>query len=191
MNPIDKFKGWYQDELEKSNHNIPSACCFSTIGLDGYPNSRFVSLKEIVKGEFIIAGPLSARKGLEVNQNSKVSLTFWWTQTEKQIRIQGDARKIADEQANKYFEDRHLDSKIVSIISQQGEALYNEVELEGLFHQKKSELAGSPVARPENWGGLAIQPLRIEFLAFRASRFHHRELFTMHEGNWRSHRLQP
>ena len=94
MDPFLTFEEWYQEELNQTQVNIPSACCLSTNGLDGYPNARFVSLKEITNGAFVVTGPLNSRKGLEISQSSKVSLTFWWTLTERQVRIQGDAETI-------------------------------------------------------------------------------------------------
>ena len=42
---------------------------------------------------------------------------------------------------------------------------------------KEAELKDDEVQRPENWGGYAIGPVRIEFLEFNASRFHKRTFF--------------
>ena len=71
MNPIKKFKQWYNEEMTKSLARIPSACCLSTIGKDGYPNARFVSLKEIIDDKFVITGPLQSRKGKELNTDRR------------------------------------------------------------------------------------------------------------------------
>jgi pyridoxamine 5'-phosphate oxidase len=106
MDPIKLFTKWYQEEQHLCNIKIPSACCFSTNGLDGYPNARFVSLKEVLDGRFIITGPVSSRKGREILKSTKTSLSFWWTVTERQVRIQGDATKISDQHADNYFNER-------------------------------------------------------------------------------------
>ena len=39
-------------------------------------------------------------------QNPKVALTFWWTATEVQVRIQGLANQIPATDADKYFRER-------------------------------------------------------------------------------------
>src|SRR5438309_3912875 len=101
MDPLQKFGEWYSEELRQSNARIPSACCLSTIGLDGYPNARIVSLKEVKNEKFIFTGSLTTRKGLEIANKNKIALTFWWSATEKQIRIQGDTLKIPDTAAEK------------------------------------------------------------------------------------------
>ncbi len=62
--PIEIFKLWYQNEQELTKIRIPSACCLSTNGIDGFPNSRFVSLKDILDDKFIITGNLTSRKGI-------------------------------------------------------------------------------------------------------------------------------
>src|SRR5688572_28953639 len=94
--PFPIFTQWYEEELRSLSGKIPSVVCLSTVGRDGYPNSRFVSLKEIKNETFVFTGPLYSRKGLEIMQDNKVSLAFWWAGTERQIRIQGDAHQVTD-----------------------------------------------------------------------------------------------
>lgn len=191
MNPISKFKTWYAEELKKSRVRIPSACCLSTYGLDGYPNSRFLSLKEVLGNTFVITGPLNSRKGIEIQHNPKVSLTFWWTESERQVRIQGSAEIIDNRLSNSYFNDRNRESKIVSTISEQGKAISNPGELTELLKLKAKEFTDTEIKRPENWGGFSIKPIRIEFLEFDESRLHIRELFTLTKDGWKSKYLQP
>jgi len=191
MNPIDKFKEWYNEELQKSSVKIPSACCISTIGLDGYPNSRFVSLKDIVDDKFVITGPMNSRKGLELLKNPKASLTFWWTETERQIRIQGDVIMLEDIRADDYFKERNRDSQIVNTIFNQGEEIESLDQLEKLYAIKKNEFEGMEIPRPRNWGGFYVIPKRVEFMEFRESRFHLRELNSKVGSGWRMQLLQP
>src|SRR5699024_11464413 len=118
--PYQKFKEWFDKESALTKVRIKTACCLSTIGIDGYPNARFVSLKDITREGFIVTGTTSSKKGIEIETNNKVALTFWWTETEKQIRIQGDAQRISDKHAERYFkaQDRkstRLNSSHVSI----------------------------------------------------------------------------
>jgi pyridoxamine 5'-phosphate oxidase len=50
------FQSWLQEELNLTQVRIPTACCLSTIGLENYPNARFVSLKEVSDDSFVITG---------------------------------------------------------------------------------------------------------------------------------------
>lgn len=191
MNPILQFNKWYNEELSKSSASIPSACCLSTIGTDGYPNARLVSLKEVKDDSFIITGSLLSRKGIEINAISKVALTFWWETTQRQIRIQGDATAISNADADKYFQERDRASQIVSHASMQGKSINDISSLSQTYHDVEQQFQGKAIPRPDNWGGFFIVPLRIEFLEFKPTRFHERTLFERTSTGWISTRLQP
>lgn len=187
--PIALFKKWYEKELELTNVRIPSAVCLSTIGIDNFPNARFVSFKEILNDSFIITGSLNSRKGIEIDNNNKVSLTFWWTETERQVRVQGTATKIEDTLAEKYFSERSINSKAVSMLCKQGK----EVQDLKLLEDKIMELVAQnkQIDRPKNWSGFSIKPLRIEFMKFENSRFHNRNLYELKNDAWSLKQIQP
>ncbi len=189
--PIDLFKAWYEQEIKLTTVRIPSACCLSTIGIDGFPNARFVSLKGILKDSFIVTGSISSQKGFEIHNCEKVSLTFWWSETERQIRIQGNASKISDQLADKYFSERNRDSQIVSIASLQGQELLDMETLTKKYEEIESTFSSKEIERPENWGGYTIEPIRIEFLEFKPTRFHDRTLYEKIAGQWEMKKLQP
>lgn len=191
MSPIELFNKWYNEELNLTTVKIPSACCLSTIGIDGFPNARFVSLKEVTSNHFIITGPTTSRKGIEINSNNKVALTFWWTETERQVRIQGTATKISEKLADKYFAERNRESQIVSIISNQGKEIKNIDMLIQKYSEAEKQFFNIKLKRPEDWGGYLIEPLRIEFLEFKPNRFHERKLYEFSNRNWSLKQLQP
>lgn len=190
-NPINIFKEWFDQELNKSKVRIPTACCLSTIGTDNYPNSRFVSLKGIVENNFIVTGTLTSKKGIEIDETNKVALTFWWTETERQIRVQGNAIPISKKLADKYFAERNRDSQIVSIVSNQGQQLYDIDTLNKEYQETEKTFSNQLLTRPENWSGYSIEPIRIEFLAFKPTRFHDRKLYQLVNGQWTKTDLQP
>ena len=191
MTHIQIFNQWFNDELKLTKVRIPSACCLSTIGSDNYPNARFVSLKEIVEDNFVVTGPLTSRKGIEINLINNVALTFWWTETERQVRIQGNATTIGDKLANKYFSERNRNSQIVSMVSHQGQPITDIEALHQRYNDVKTSFSDQPLKRPEYWGGFSIAPIRIEFLEFKPSRFHNRRLYQLINGEWKQTELQP
>jgi pyridoxamine 5'-phosphate oxidase len=191
MTPIKIFSQWFDAELKLTKLSIPTACCLSTIGTDNYPNARFVSLKGIVENNFIVTGTVTSRKGIEINRVNKVALTFWWTETERQVRVQGNATAINDKLADKYFSERNRDSQIVSIVSHQGQQLNDMEALNQRYHDIETAFSNQPLTRPENWGGFSIEPVRIEFLEFKSTRFHDRKLYQLVQGQWTQTELQP
>lgn len=191
MTPVRLFESWLADEVQQSTLELPFACCLSTIGTDGYPNSRFVSLKEVFDDSFVVTGPTDARKGIEVAACSRVALAFWWTATMRQVRIQGDASIMPAAKTDEYFEQRNRESKIVSTVFEQGKKIDGPVALRELFAAKTAELADLKLTRPENWGGLQIKPIRIELMEFKKSRLHERSLYELVDDRWEHSTLQP
>jgi pyridoxamine 5'-phosphate oxidase len=191
VHPIEAFREWYSEQLARSASLIPTACCLSTIGLDGYPNARFVSLKEVRGDAFIITGPVDSRKGRELEQTPHAALTFWWPETERHIRIQGAAERISEGDADRYFADREKDTQIISLVSRQGHPVEDADAVKQRIRDAEKLYADTPIPRPQNWGGFAIQPVRIELMEFRASRFHERRMFEKVGGEWVCTRLQP
>ncbi|WP_298903416.1 pyridoxal 5'-phosphate synthase [uncultured Psychroserpens sp.] len=191
MNPLNLFNTWYQEELNKSTVPLPSACCLSSIGSDGYPNSRFVSLKEVIDQKFVITGPIKSRKGVELLANPKAALTFWWTATERQVRVQGDAIQIENDLAKTYFSKRSKGAQIVSHISNQGEQTNDFSELVSTFEKEKINTVNSIIDKPKHWSGFYIVPKRIELMTFKKNRLHYRELYVKTNNKWSKFILQP
>ncbi len=191
MDPLQLFKDWYTAELGKTTVAIPAACCLSTIGLDGYPNARFVALKEVYNEMLVVTGPLESRKGQEIDACNKVALTFWWTATARQVRVQGVATAIPTALADSYFNQREREAKIVSSVSIQGQPLQDIRALNELYQQFDEAHRDKEVERPANWGGYFIAPVRMEFMAFQPTRFHERMLYELVDGRWQQQQLQP
>ena len=63
--------------------------------------------------------------------------------------------------------------------------------LNRLYAETEAKLKGIPVSRPANWGGLEIQPIRIEFMEFSTDRFHKRILYQKVGMRWVKDLLQP
>lgn len=191
MNPISLFQKWFKEELDQNNLKLQAACCLSTQGLDDYPNARFVSLKEVSEDGFVVTGSMQSRKGKEIESLSKAALTFWWTSTKRQVRIQGDVTQISKEQAEIYFDKRNLESKIVSLAFNAGETTESIEELHKQFRIQEEKYRKSPIKMPVGFGGICINPVRIEFMKFKKSRLHERILYQLIDNQWEIKILQP
>lgn len=189
--PYTIFDVWYNEEMRESRSPVPSACCLSTIGADGFPNARFVALKAVHEGKFIITGPLDSRKFIELKQNNHAALTFWWEATQKQVRIQGFASPAPDSLADIYFSERDRESRLAALASHQGEPITDPDMLTIRLNELLIEYGEKDITRPANWGGVGIEPHRMELLEFRSNRLHHRTLFTKSGSFWLKTFLQP
>jgi len=188
--PIGLFNEWFTAEKVVSTARIPEACCLSTVGSDGFPNARFLALKEVRNGNFVITGPLRSRKGAEILANPKVALTFWWPHTERQVRVQGSASQLPREAAIRYFAERNREAQLVSSLSNQGKKTVMPEALEWQLELAFGKPSGA-IPCPDDWGGFAIEPIRIEFLEFAPSRLHRRALFEREGETWNRSYLEP
>ena len=66
----------------------------------------------------------------------------------------------------------------------------NEI-LNKKYQDIETRFSNQPLTRPENWGGYSIEPIRIEFLEFKPTRFHDRKLYELINGHWTIKLLQP
>ncbi len=188
-NPFELFETWYTEYRQLTQSTLPASCCLSTKGLDNYPNARFVALKHFDEKGFIVTGSVASRKGKEIEHSQHVALTFWWDETGRQIRIQGDAEAIDDQEADQFFRERSRDSQIVSYVSEQGALLIDHESMIDTYEELNQ--AGVSIQRPMHWSGYRIKPIRIEFLQFSTQRFHDRTLFERSTSGWKATKLQP
>jgi len=189
--PFHTFCTWLHKHVTTTTSEHPFACVLSTIGLDGYPNARNLALKEVKAPYFIITGSTHSRKAKEINTNPKVALTFWWEESNRQIRVQGTASPINEETAQFYFNNRSRISQLISSISKQGAPLDAIEDLKKNIEAYEQQLGETAVPCPPDWGGYQIQPKRIEFLEFKTSRLHRRTLYMEENDHWSVSLLQP
>lgn len=89
--PLKQFQKWFENAHTTEKDLEYNAVVLSTLGLEGYPNSRYVLLKEVSKGGFVFFTNYDSVKGKEIAANPKVSLTFYWPTQNHQIRIRGSS----------------------------------------------------------------------------------------------------
>ena len=189
-NPIQYFMNWFADAL-KINKDEANACILSTVSKINTPSSRVVLLKDVNKNGFIFFTNYTSGKAKDIDHNNNVALNFYWPELERQVRINGIARKITAKESDIYFNSRPRESQMGALLSDQSKAInlhYNFMEslnkLENKFKEKVIE-------RPLNWGGYSIDPNRVEFWQGRPSRLHDRLVYNLDGKIWNRIRLAP
>jgi pyridoxamine 5'-phosphate oxidase len=189
--PIDLFDLWF-DLAKKDLPKTANACTVATVDANGQPTARVVLLKEYSTDGFIFFTHYDSRKGLNLESNSKISMSFFWDSRFRQVLIEGEAEKISLEENQKYFSTRPRESQISAIASHQSQKIDSRKALEELNRSVEKELKSTKeLDCPENWGGYLIKPKRIEFWQGRLGRLHDRIEYTRKEKHWTKERLQP
>ncbi len=190
QDPMQKFEEWMNEALT-ANINDPTALSVTTIGRDGYPQSRIVLLKDFNAEGFIFFTNYDSQKGQAILNNPSVSLLFFWHELERQVRITGSAERTKNEISDRYFQSRPLNSQAASIISDQSKKIRSREELENRFNELIKNPPEDHFTRPVNWGGFLVKPLKIEFWQGRENRLHDRILYEKFDENWQISRLAP
>ncbi|WP_018477975.1 pyridoxamine 5'-phosphate oxidase [Pontibacter roseus] len=189
--PLNQFKVWLNEAIA-SEVLEPTALVLSTVSADCRPSARVVLLKEVSGQGFVFFTNYDSRKGQHLAEHPFASLTFFWAELERQVRVEGSVQKVPEQVSDTYFHSRPRGSQIGAWASPQSQIIQSREELEKADKRYTQEFAEKEVVpRPAHWGGYILLPERLEFWQGRPNRLHDRILFEQHGGTWSRKRLAP
>ncbi|MBB1286119.1 pyridoxamine 5'-phosphate oxidase [Flavisolibacter sp. BT320] len=189
--PIAQFEKWW-DQVLASEISEPNAMTLASASADGFPSARIVLLKGFDARGFVFYTNYKSYKALQLEENPKACLVFFWKELERQVRISGIVARVSEEESDVYFNSRPVGSRIGAWASPQSQPIENREWLEQVFENKKEQFRDGNVPRPPHWGGYLVKPVIVEFWQGRFSRLHDRIQYTLDEnGAWRIERLAP
>lgn len=188
--PLEQFRAWFE-EAKTTESLLPEAMSVASVGADGRPSSRMVLLKEADERGFVFYTNLGSRKGQEIGANAYVALLFHWKSLKRQIRIEGSAEPVADEEADAYFASRDRGAQIGAWASDQSRPMEGRFDLEKRVAQFTAKFGIAKIDRPPFWSGLRVVPDRYEFWNDGRFRLHERLIYIRNGGDWRTERLYP
>lgn len=169
----------------------PTAFALGTVGADGQPAVRILLLKGVDERGFVFYTNHESRKGAELLAHPRAAMCFHWQPLERQVRVEGTARPVTNEEADAYFASRERGSQIGAWASLQSQAIATPGDLESRVAEMEGRFAGGPVPRPPHWSGFRLAPHRIEFWHNMPSRLHERHVYHREPDGWRRETLYP
>jgi pyridoxamine 5'-phosphate oxidase len=188
--PFHLMQNWVSQAIE-SQVEEPSAMILSTVGKEGRPSSRVVLLKGLENNGLVFYTNHLSRKGREIALHPSISLLFFWPQLERQLRVEGTASLINEEESDKYFASRPRMSQLGAWASPQSSAIPSREFLEKNFEQLEANWENKNISRPPNWGGYHVKPDYYEFWQGRPGRMHDRIEYKPDGKTWLIARLAP
>ena len=199
-NDISNYNNWldaWNDFYEKEKELVeldPNAALVSSVDAEGNPNARVILIKDVSNKGFVFYTNYQSQKGKELFHNNKGHLTWYSRAQGVSIRIQGEVQKIDASISDNYFASRDRNAQISASISKQSETVESREVIDAEFKKFADDYEGKEIPRPDHWGGVIIQPEKVEVWKSRddyKTRLHDRIVFTLSNDQWIKSRLYP
>lgn len=191
--PMVLFQDWLSNAIEAQLCE-PNAMVLGTWDKNDGVRLRNVLLKGINNRSVVFYTNYKSGKAEAIDSYPQVSLLFSWLDLERQVEIQGVAKKADRNDSEQYFHSRPRKSQLGAWVSQQSKIITSRKVLEKKMSEIEESYEGKEVPLPDFWGGYLVSPLSIEFWQGRESRLHDRFLYqriSLKENNWEVNRLSP
>lgn len=191
-NPQALFRDWLRHAIAAGVRE-PHAMTISTVDAEGCPDSRVLILKNLDDRGWHFAISAVSPKGRQVAENPAVALCFYWSETGRQVRIQGRAIALDDDERAADFRARTDDARANVLLERQSTKLDDPVEVASAMAESRARIAADPGLVSPAWQVYAVAPDRVEFWQAATNRLHDRLIFQRNpaDGSWEKHRLWP
>jgi pyridoxamine 5'-phosphate oxidase len=187
--PLALLSQWLNDARE-ARVAEPSSVAFVTVGEQGRPTARTVSLKRIDEDALLFTSALWTRKARELQRNPHVALLFQWPSLGRQVHVVGDATLAERALAEELFDERDLANRLQTLVSRQGELIEDLQPLRERHAHLRETMEAPPVCPPD-WGALRVRADAVEFWLKDDDRLHDRLLYERSPDGWSLTRLAP
>jgi pyridoxamine 5'-phosphate oxidase len=188
--PLERFRDLLRRARE-TDLQEPAAMTLATVGADGRLSARVVLLRGFDQRGFVFYTNLNSDKSQQLRETGRASLCFHWDALREQVRIEGMAEQVADDEADEYWSGRPRESQVAAWASRQSAELDDRATLAKRVTEFEQQFQGRDVPRPEFWSGFRIVPQRIEFWTGLPARLHDRIVFERTDDGWTKRLLYP
>lgn len=191
--PIARFQLLFERARRLPREQLPEPTAFAlgTVDATGQPSVRILLLKDVDERGFVFYTNVESRKGRDLLDSPRAAMCFHWQLLEEQVRVEGRAEPVSDDEADAYFASRARGSQIGAWASIQSRPMQSASDLDARVAEMEKRFAGGPVPRPSHWSGFRVVPERIEFWKNMPSRLHVRNLYVRSGDGWTVQLLYP
>ena len=189
--PFLQFEEWFALAVDE-NPAEANVMALGTVS-EGQPSVRIVLLKGFDEDGFVFFTNYDSRKSVEMEETRLAALTFWWSSTERQVRLEGRVERVSAQESDEYFYSRDRGSRVGAWASEQSHVIPDREHLDERVAEVTDRYEGEEdIPRPKNWGGWRLIPHHFEFWQGRENRLHDRFRYKRNDnGKWEMDRLAP
>ncbi|RPE84342.1 pyridoxamine 5'-phosphate oxidase [Curtobacterium sp. PhB137] len=189
--PLDLAQRWL-DAADERDVSEPKSMTLATAGADGRVSARTVDVKRLDDRGLVFGTSTLSPKGRQLADNPHAALQVYWRETMQQLRFEGRAVQLSDDESDVLFADRSPKSRAATAIADQS-AVLEPRTLQDLIDDANVLLDESDdaVPRPAGWVAWRLEPDVVEFWHGSRDRMHRRLQYVLADGAWSATRLQP
>ena len=188
--PFTLFEKWYKEHLATGSA-ISDSVNLGTASSSGVVSVRTVLLKGFDEKGFVFYTNYNSKKGSQLLSNQKAALLFYWSESGRQVRIEGSVKKVSEKESALYFQTRPRESQLSAWASEQSSVIPDRQHLENCYELYQNKFYNQPVEKPPYWGGFRVIPEWFEFWQNGEFRLHDRFSYTLQKETWLIERLAP
>ena len=188
--PLRQFGRWFA-EAREAGLRAPEAATLATATPDGRPSARIVLVKTFDERGFVFYTGTASRKGRELEANPRAALLFHWDALGRQVRVEGAAEAVSQDEVAASFATRPRASRLSAWASPQSEVIDSRAALEARVAEAAARFGTADVELPPAWGGYRLSPEVYELWQHREDRLHDRLRYRLDGERWLLERLAP
>src|SRR5262249_7224110 len=148
--PIKQFQLWFKEAIA-ARLPMPEAMTLATASPDGKPSARMVLLKQVDHDGFVFFTNYHSAKAGQLDANPYAALVFYWSQLDRQVRVEGRVVKTSAQESCDYFKTRPRESQIGAWASEQSHAIDSREALEQRAQELEALYRDREIDCPEHW----------------------------------------
>lgn len=186
---MERLRSLFEEARQRGVTEAATAT-LATADPAGRPSVRTVSIAAIDD-----AGPLffvsrDSGKGRQLEVNPSAALCFFWPELHRQVLVEGEARPLSGEAADRHWAKRPYDARLAALVTGTDPLPDADEALEARLRSLRRELDGEPVPRPSSWKLMCLEPVMLQFWRPGWRHLRARERYVRDgNGSWRKERV--
>jgi len=184
-------------EARRRKDAYVDVCFLVTVGAQGRPEARAVSLRDIDASGFAMLLSARSPKWRQIEPSGQCSLIILWSSIERQYRVYGELRAMHPDRVRFWWELKGLGSRLLehyyeAYHPQSAPVPSRAVFLDGIAELGRRWPDAAAVPPPESLRGICLWPTEVDvWHGSPADRLHDRRRFTRGPDGWTAETLVP